>query len=199
MVPYEIIMAPYEVFLAPVGESFPDVDTAPAGNWKKLGTNGKYNLSEDGVTVTHEQTINLHRTLGSTGAVKASRPEEGLLVALVLEDLTAEEYAKVLNNVGVSDIAAASGTPGHRDITLRQGPSIASFAMLVKGPSAYGDNWNSQYQIPRVIQNGNPAPVFNKGDAAGLACEFVALEDATAATEAERFGKLVIQDAEALA
>ena len=45
MEPYEIIMAPYEIFLAPVGESFPDVDETPAGNWAKLGTNGKYNLA----------------------------------------------------------------------------------------------------------------------------------------------------------
>ena len=195
MVPYEIIMAPFEVFLGPVGEPFPDVDETPAGNWKKLGTNGKYNLSEDGVTVTHEQTLSLHRTLGSTGPIKAVRTEEGLLVALVLEDLTAEEYGKVLNNVTASDIAPGAGTPGHRDITLRQGPSVASFAMLIKGPSAYGDALAAQYEIPRVVQNGNPAPVFNKGDAAGLACEFVALEDATAATDEERFGLLVVQDA----
>jgi hypothetical protein len=198
MEPYEIIMAPYEIYLAPVGESFPDVDETPAGNWAKLGTNGKYNLAEEGVTVTHEQTLSLHRTLGSVGAVKAARTEEGLLIACILEDLTAEQYAKVLNNVSVSDIAAGSGTPGHRDITLRQGPSVATFALLAKGPSPYGDNWNAQYQVPRVLQNGNPAPVFTKGEAAGLACEFVALEDANAATEAERFGKLVAQDADAV-
>ena len=198
MKPYEIIMAPFEVYLAPVGESYPDVDETPAGNWAKLGTNGKYNISEAGVTVTHEQTNSLHRTLGSTGPVKAARTEENLTVAMIMEDLTMEEYAKVLNNVAVSDIAAGSGTPGHRDITLRQGPDVALFALLVKGPSPYGDNWNTQFQVPRVLQNGNPAPVFNKGDAAGLACEFVALEDPDAATEAERFGKLVAQDADAV-
>jgi len=100
--------------------------------------------------------------------------------------------------VSVSDIAAGAGTPGHRDITLRQGPNVAEFRMLIKGPSSYGDSWYAQYQIPRVIQFGNPSPVFNKGDAVGLACEFLALEDPEAATEAERFGKLVIQDADAV-
>lgn len=197
MTPYEIVMSPFEVYLAPVGEVFPDVDETPAGNWVLLGTNGKYNYSEDGVTVSHEQTISAHRTLGSTGPIKAARTEENLIVSLVLEDLTAEGYAKILNNVSVSDVAAGAGTPGHRDITLRQGPSVSTFAVLVKGPSAYGDSWNSQYQIPRAFQNGSPAPVFNKGDAAGLAVEFMALEDPDAATDAERFGKLVVQDADA--
>jgi hypothetical protein len=198
MTPYEIIMAPFEVFLAPEGTAFPDPDTAPAAPWVLLGSNGKYNISEEGVTVAHEQSIAAHRTLGSTGPVKAARTEEDLRVSFTLEDMTAEEYGKILNNVVASVAAAGAGVPGHRDITLRQGLSVSTFAMLVRGPSSYGDSWNSQYQIPRVFQNANPTLVFSKGEAAGLSCEFVALEDALAATDAERFGKLVIQDADAL-
>lgn len=197
MTPYEIIMSPFEVWVAPVGESYPDVDETPAGNWAKLGTNGKFNYSEDGVTVTHNQSVSAHRTLGSTGPVKATRTEEDLMVSLVLEDLTAEQYAKILNNVSVTDTPPGAGTPGTRDFTLRQGRDVSTFALLVKGPSSYGDSFNAQYQVPRVFQNGNPALVFNKGDAAGLAVEFMALEDPNAASEAERFGKLVIQDAAA--
>lgn len=198
MQPYEIIMSPYEVYLAPEGEAFPDVDEAPAGNWALLGTNGKFNYSEDGVTVSHEQTTSPHRTLGSTGPVKATRTEENLLVSLILEDLTAEEYAKILNNVSVTSTAAGVGTPGTKDITLRQGRDVSTFALLVKGISPYGDTWSAQYQVPRCFQNGNPAPVFNKGDAASLEVEFMALEDVNASTEAERFGKYVAQDADAL-
>jgi hypothetical protein len=198
MQPYEIIMSPFEVYLAPEGEAFPDVDETPAGNWELLGTNGKFNYAEDGVTVSHEQTPSPHRTLGSTGPVKATRTEENLMISFILEDLSMEQYAKVLNNVTVVDTPAAAGTPGTREITLRQGQTISTFALLCKGPSPYGDNWNMQYQVPRVYQNGSPAPVFNKGDAAGLEIEFMALEDVNASTEAERFGKLVAQDADAL-
>ena len=198
MRPYEIIMSPYEVWIAPEGTAFPDVDETPAGLWARLGTNGKSNYSEDGMTITHEQTITAHRTLGSSGPVKAVRTSESLMISLTLEDMTAEQYAKVMNNVPVSLVAAGVGTPGNKNITLRQGLNVACFALLVKGPSAYGDNWNSQYQIPRAFQNGSPAPSFNKGDAAGLACEFTALENLDAPTEEERFGKLVIQTADAL-
>ena len=198
MKPFEIVMSPFEVWLS-ASEAWPDLDETPSGAWAKLGTNGKYNLAEDGVTVAHEQSISTHRTLGSTGPVKAARTEEDLRISLILEDMTAEEYGKVLNNVTAVDVPAESGVPGHREITLRQGPDVSEFKMLIKGPSAYGDAWAAQYQIPRVIQFGNPSPVFNKGDAVGLACEFLALEDPDAATEAERFGKLLVQDATALA
>jgi len=76
MQPHEIIVSPFQIYLAPVGETWSLLDDVPAGNWRLLGTSGKYNYAEDGVTVTHEQTINQIRTLGSTGPVKAARPEE---------------------------------------------------------------------------------------------------------------------------
>lgn len=195
MQPYEIIISPADVYLAPSGSTFPDVDTPPTGTWKLLGTAGKKNYSEDGVTVTHEQTLEPHRTAGSTGPVKVARTEEGLTFEGVLEDLSLEEYAKVLNDVTVADVAAASGTPGYRSIPLRQGLDVAEFAMLVRFPSPYGDGFTAQYQVPRVYQAANPAPAFNKSGAAGLAFSFTALEDPDATVDEERFGKLVAQDA----
>jgi hypothetical protein len=194
MEPYEIIISPFEVYLAPVGEAFPAVEDVPAGNWALLGTNGKINRSEDGITVTHNQTLNPHRTDGTTGPVKVTRSEEELLISMMLEDLSLEQYAKALNNVAVSDTPAGGGAAGFRDITLRQGPDVALFALLCRGKSPYGDWWNMQYQVPKVYQNDNPAPVFNKSGAAGLKFTFAALEDLSAATEEERFGKLVAQD-----
>lgn len=197
MQPYEIIVSPFQVYLAPVGEAFPEVDDAPAGNWVLLGTNGKDNYAEDGVTVSHEQTLSVIRTLGTTGGIKVIRTEESLSISLVLFDISAEHYAEVLNGVTLDDVAAAALTPGHRDITLRQGPDVAIFALLCKGVSPYGDSWAAQYAVPIVYQGANPAPIYSKGDAAGLAISFMALEDQTAATRAERFGKLVSQDADA--
>lgn len=198
MSPWEIVMSPYDVYIAPEGEAMPVVDSTPAGNWALLGTNGKSNYSEDGVTVTHGQTINAHRTLGSLGPVKSARTEEELMVGLVLEDVSMEQYAKVLNDVAVTDTPAASGVAGIREITMRQGEQPAVFALLVKGQGPYGEGWPMQFYIPRCFQNGSPAPVFTKGEAAGLEVEFMALEDLTAATEAERFGKIVAQDADPL-
>jgi len=196
MEPYEIIVSPAEIYLAPVSEAFPELDDAPAGNWVLLGKTGKINYAEDGVTVSHEQTLSEIRTLGTTGPLKVVRTEESLTISVILQDLSAENYAKVLNGVTLTDVAAAATTPGHRDITLRQGPDVTTFALLCRGKSPYGDNWAAQYEVPIVYQSANPAPVYHKGDAAGLAVTFNALEDLTAPA-AERFGKLRSQDAAA--
>ncbi len=197
MQPYEIIVSPFQIYLAPVGEAFSLLDDVPGGNWRLLGTSGKKNYAEDGVTVTHEETIVQIRTLGSTGPVKVVRTEENMTIELILLDCSLEHYATLLNDVAVNDIAAGAGTPGYREITLRQGPGVTTFALICKGVSPYADGWYMQYQVPIVYQGGNPAPVFSKGAAAALACNFMAIEDPNAGSDAERFGKLVAQDAEA--
>ncbi len=45
----EILFAPYDVYWAPVGESFPIIEAAPAGNWLILGTSVAERTNEDGV------------------------------------------------------------------------------------------------------------------------------------------------------
>jgi hypothetical protein len=198
--PYEIMIAPLEAYLAPVGETFPDVDTTPAGNWVLLGTNGEINMEESGVMVSHQQTIQKKRTLGSTGPVKVVRPEEDIILSMTLYDLTAEEYAKVLNGKTVTDVAAGSGTPGYRHISMRQGKDVQLYALLLRGTaSPYGDAMNVQYEFPVCYQSANPEPVFNKADMAGLKCEFTVIEDPNAVSEETRMGRYVAQDAVALA
>lgn len=196
--PFEILIGPCEIYLAPVGTTFPDVDTVPGSDWFLLGKNGKRNMADGGVTITHEQTINVHRNAGSTGGVTAVRPEESLKVSFTIEDITLEQYAKALNNKTVEKVAAASGTPGYRKISLHQGPAVAKYAMLCRGMSPYGDGMNAQYQVPFAYQMDNPAPVFNKTDVASLKFTFDALEDPNATNDNERFGHLIEQDAFAI-
>lgn len=194
--PFEIIAAPFDVWLAPVGEAFPAIEDDPAGNWELLGTNGAANYNEEGITVTHEQTLEFFRGLRGTGPVKAFRTAEGLMLGFTLHDLTLEEYAKVLNDVTVTDVPAAGGNAGYRHMPMHQGPSVSQFALLCRGASPYNDDTMSmQYEVPKAVQSANPAPVHRKGTPAGLACVFTALEDLDAATDAERFGRIVAQDA----
>ena len=196
--PYEIIISPATLYLAPVGTAFPDVDTTPAAPWVTLGSHGTFDMDESGVTMTNGQTLNVKRTLGSTGGAKVSRTEESLTVSAVIVDFTAEQYAKVLNGVTVVDTAADVGTPGYRRITLHQGRAVTLYALIVRFASPYADAMASQYCIPVVYQSDSPAPVFNKTDMASLKCTWDALEDPNAATEVERFGYLDEQDADAL-
>ncbi|MBW8638997.1 hypothetical protein K1W69_17505 [Hoeflea sp. WL0058] len=199
MEPYEIIAAPFTVWFAPVGEAFPTFDADPAGNWAKIGTSGDENYSEDGVTVVHSQTTEKTRVLGTTGPRKAFRTQEDMMVRFTLFDMTLENYKHALNGNPVTTTAAGSGTAGFKKIGLRQGLEVSTMALLVRGnASAYGPDWKAQFEVPRCFQSGSPEQVFRKGLPAGLALAFDALEDSSAASADERFGRLKIQHQTAL-
>jgi hypothetical protein len=197
--PFEILAAPFDIWLAPYGTAYPLVDDTPAVAWELLGTNGARNYDEAGITVTHEQTIETFRALRGTGPVKAFRTAEGLMLGFTLVDISLEQYARVLNDVTVTDVPAAGVNPGYRHMPLHQGPDVSVFALLARssgtGGSPYGDNLYMQLEVPKVFQSANPTPVYRKGTPAGLAVVFTALEDLDAATDDERFGRLVAQDA----
>lgn len=198
MQPYEIIGAPFTLWVAPVGTAFPLIDVAPAGPWKMVGTSGDLSQTEEGVTVSHSQAFNTPRSAGSTGPRKAFRTEEDLVVSLTLMDMSLEQYALAMNGNEVATTAAGVGTAGFKALKLHRGVNVATMALLVRGPSAYGDDFKAQYQVPVVFQSGSPEPVLTKGEPAGLALEFTAIEDPSAATAEARFGQLVMQHAVAL-
>lgn len=196
-VPYEVIAAPYEVWWAEVGTAFPDVDEAPGVGWTQVGTSGSLNFTEAGVTVAHSQAVTQWRASGDTGTRKVFRTEEGLAVRLVLADVSLEQYRLAMNNNAVSTVQSTVGHPGYKKLGLSRGPFVAQMALLVRGPSAYGDGWASQYEIPIAFQTGNPEPVFGvKGEPAGLALEWTAVVDPSQA-ETERFGRLLMQTEDA--
>lgn len=199
MQPYEILAAPFTVWFAPVGEAFPAIGADPAGNWAKIGTTGDENYSEDGVTVAHSQTTETARVLGTTGPRKAWRTAEDLMIRFTMLDVTLEHYKRALNDNPVTTTAAGAGTAGFKKLGLRQGLDVATLALLVRGDaSAYGDGYKGQYELPVCFQSGSPEPVYRKGQPAGLALEFTALEDPAASSDDERFGRLIFQHQAAL-
>ncbi len=194
--PFEIIAAPLTVWQAAIGESFPLVDVAPSGNWVKIGTSGDQNITEDGITVAHPDEVEMFYSVGGTGPQKVFRVREGFLCSFTLADITLEQYRHVMNDNSVTDTAASSGVAGIREVNLYRGVGVSQVALLIRGTfSAYGDTWNSQFQIPNCFQTGSPEPIFRKGVPAALAFEYTAIEDPLAATSGDRFGKLVVQDA----
>lgn len=195
--PYEIVAAPFEVWVAPLATAFPDVADVPAGGWVKIGTSGARNITEDGVTIQHSQSVEKVRSLASTGPVKAFRTEEELLISFTLMDISLEQYSHALNSNTVTTVAPATGVGGYKKIGLSRGLSVTQKSLLVRGTacSPYGASWNVQYEVPIAVQQGEPEVVFVKGEPAGLALEWCALEDSTA-SETERFGRLVAQNAE---
>jgi len=196
-IPYEVIAAPYDVYWAVVGSAFPDIDEEPSAPWGLLGTSGSLNYTEAGVTIAHSDETVQWKSLGDTGTRKVFRVGEGLAVRLVLADVSLEQYRHALNLNTVTAVPAAVGSAAYKWIGLSKGPFVTQVALLVRGPSAYGDGWYSHYRIPIAFQTGNPEPVFVKGEPAGLALEFTAVVDPDALTAVERFGRLVMQTSDA--
>jgi hypothetical protein len=199
--PYEIISGPVEVYRAPVGEAWPDISEAPAGNWTLIGTSGNQNITEDGVAIRHMQTIesDAFRMVGNTGPRGAIRQSEDLEIEFVLADLKAVEYANALNgaSVTVTDTAAGAGAGGNLNFPIQRGPFVARTALLIRGTNLSAeatdeaDDFNMQYEIPIAFQSGEPEVVFNKNGPAALRFLYRVIEDAT-----DGFGTLRIQDAD---
>lgn len=196
--PFEVVAQPFTIWTAPVGTAFPAVDAAPSGSWSKVGTSGDLNITEDGVTITHNQTVEMWRALGSTGPRKAFRTEEELHIAFVLADISLEQYAKALNGNNVTTTPPDVDSGGFKSVGMSRGLEVQQVALLCRGENGpYGDGWPMQYEVPVAVQIGEPEVVYVKGEPAGLALEFAALEDPDAATAHERFGRIVAQNAEA--
>lgn len=198
--PFEIIGAPFTVWKAPIGEAFPAVDEDPAGNWDLVGTSGPLNISDDGVKVQHSQAISFWRALASLGPRKAFRSSEDLIISFELADLTLEQYGQAIDpNNTITTVVASSGVAGTKKLGLSRGFSVGETALLVRGPSPYGDGMVLQYEVPVCVQVGEPEPVSKKDAPAMLALKFQALDDPDAASDDERFGRLIAQTADALA
>lgn len=196
--PYEVIMGPAELWKAPVGTAFPDPDEAPGVAWTRIGKSGKANYTEDGVTVTPSQTLAFFRGLGSTMPLKAVRSEEDIVVSVSIADMTAETLALAFNGNEVESEAAGVGTPGTKAIQLERGPDVTTFALLVRGPSAYTETGYGQFELPVCVNDTTGELNYNKsGEAAAPEYAFRVMADLTA-PEGERAGRLIAMTAEAL-
>ena len=188
--PYEVVAAPFTLYLAPVGTAFPAIQTTPSASWYKVGTSGTKSYDESGVTVTHDDTKTTFTPAGGRIPRKVWRTEEQIKIECELVDLSPEQYAKMLNDLTVTTVAAGAGVAGQKYFQLEQGATVALFALLVRGPSTVDDSLNAQYEVPIVYQGEKPAPVHTKGKPASLKLGFYALEDDTLGS-----GKLRIQTA----
>jgi hypothetical protein len=179
MEPFEVVCSPYTVWVGPVGTPMPAIDAAEGAfdaDWTKLGKSGNKNYEDEGVTVTHSQTVNTFTGAGGTAPRKAWRTDEGLMVALALADLSPEQYALALDDAAITTVAAGVGTPGEKRFEVLRGVEVAAFAVLVRGISPVDEALNAQYEIASCYQGADPAPKFSKQGPAVLALEYHVLE-----------------------
>lgn len=186
----EIMGGPVTVYIAPDGTVEPEVDDDEAallaGDWLLLGAQGAKNITEDGVRMILEDEKNLWRGLGSTLPQRAFKNSEGGRFEFELADTRAEAVA--MNRGGsaettpdnVTVTAAGAGTPGKKTVELMQGFDLTYVALLVRRyDSPENPALNSQWWLPRVIQNSNPELVSVKGEPQVLAFSYEIMEHPT--------------------
>lgn len=170
--PYEVIQGPMSLYWAAVGTQFPAVDAQPGEGWNLIGTSGNRNYKEDGVTIETSQTLGHFRGLGSTLPIKSVRSEEDIRVSVILADLALEQVALAFNSNEVTE-----GTK-HKVISLYRGPDVAQMALLARGPSPYSATGYAQFELFKVVVEGNPSMVWKKdGDPVGVELVFRAQAD----------------------
>ena len=193
MTPEEIITAPYTVWIAPIGTAFPTLAEAPGEGWALLGKHGNRSYSRDGVAIVHPRRFVTSQPAGAMAPGFGFDTLGGLRLRVRLLDLTFETYAIALGRNEVTRTRADLETTGTRTMGLaRPLRPAAPLAVLVRGASPYDDDQIAQYELPRCLEAGSGADVvYQRGKPAGLALEFLALEDPAATSEATRFGRLV--------
>ena len=181
--PFEILAGPANIWLAPVGTAFPLIDAAPAVAWVQLAVAAS--LTEEGVRLIADQTVEHVYSLGGTGSRKGFRTRQELHARFTLMDATAEAMAKAMANQAVTAVVPGVGIPGQKSIPLAMpGGSIDTKAMLIRVPSspygveASGDPaFNRQWEFPRVYNAGNLEVVYVKGVPVGIAFDFMVMDD----------------------
>ena len=193
----EIVNGALVVWTAPVGEAYPDISEAPAGNWLKIGTNGARHYNEEGVSLEASQEFEKRFGLGGTELLKIMRVQEEFKIKFTLFDLFSLEHVKAFNlAVGTTDVAAASGTGGHQKFGLLRGLVVNEQAVLIRGEDMSSDlvTENLQWEIPKMAQVGNIELGFSKGGEAGLAFELQAIADYTYDSGNSPYGQFLSGD-----
>lgn len=187
--PYEVIGSPFSLYVAPAGTARPAIDvTPPGGGWTLVGSNGNKSYAEEGVRVNIPQSMNYFRGLGSAAPLKAFRSEEDVIVQVTLADLTLEQIAQALNSNTVTETGIT------RKVGLSRGLTVATVALLVRGPSPYMDDGFCQFWVPYAANVTSAELAFRRDNATTYPLEWHALVDPSAATDDEQLGVLEGQD-----
>jgi hypothetical protein len=178
----EVVDQPLTLWVAAVGTAFPAVDAAPASPWTKVGSSGDLNYGQDGVLVSHRGEHVPLVPFGRKGPTAVERRSDEWRVSVRLNDMSLEQYAKVVGLPEPEIVEAGPGTCGYRTLDFARGiGEVQTMALLIRGTGAspYGEGFNFQYEVPIAAPvSGSIDTRFQKGEAAGLnVLEWLALVD----------------------
>lgn len=187
--PFSQLTGALRVWVAPYGETVPDINILPAGNWVQLGsTDGDQKLKHGAKTTTFKD--NDHQ-----GPVKVIRHEEDIDLKFKVVDLTVENYALIIAHVGrvISGTTVTTPTVNYKKLGLKRGATIYEYALLFRGDtiSPYGI-YPGMYVLPRVVNVSEPETTWGKNQRPALEVAIQVLED-DAQPEDDKLGWLIVQ------
>lgn len=185
--PFSQLTGVVQVYIAPYGETVPDVDTTPAGNWYELGsTDGEQSVKFGGKPVWFRD--NDHQ-----GPVVGIRPEEEVSFKFRIVDLTLENWARVVSSV--SKIVTGTTTLGAntKKLPVKRGTALVEYALIFRGSaiSPYGA-YPGQFVFPRVMFGAEPEIKAAKNARWYLDVDGTVLEDDNQ-SEDDRMGWLIVK------
>lgn len=182
--PLEIFAAPFTVYYGTTADAVvaepTDLAAAVPAGWTKLGARGSDGYDEDGVTFSHEESLEFFRGLGRTGRLKGWRTEEDPTVSVTVYDLTPDALA-FAHGTTKTTVVGAVGTSAGQKVSLKKGHALKQHSLLLRSDtgSPLGDAYKTQLWIPRASVESVDEITFKKGEPAGLAFTFALLEDET--------------------
>ena len=169
---------------APTGSAVSDLSVEPSAPWVLVGTRGGSSISEDGIEINLTETIESQRNLASTGVENLFRPEQDLLISVGLLDLSVETFADAMGGQTPVTVLPTNTTAGYVETQLLR-PGLGNDfevnlrAFLLRTPSPYGDDMVAQFWVPRGYASLSGSIHYQKGEAAELEIEILAVLDST--------------------
>ena len=143
--------------------------------WNLLGDSL---ISEDGIVVSFQQTLEPQRILAETLPVAYYRTAEEFTINATLLDYTVDTQAFLMNQRSVTSVAASVNRVGHKTTTLERGPTVDYNSLLVRMPSPYMVDGLAQLYFPKMAVMSNIEYTLAKTPS-GYPVEFGIVRDET--------------------
>ena len=106
----------------------PNETPAPA-DWEEISDGV---LVEDGLTLSHTETIEDEMVLNQTVAIDDYRTAEEWMLSFSVKDWQAETLQHVLNDNAIATTAPSTTAVGYERIPLRKGPAVHKLAIMAR-------------------------------------------------------------------
>lgn len=142
----EVLVGTGTLYWAPENEAFPDVDTAPAGNWADIG------YSDDGWAFGGDFSFEDVEVAEEVDPLETYKTAQTLRLAGVLAQASLTNHALAMGDDPSTTIAADAGPPAINRYTPSSTATYTPLALLLRVTGT--DDLARQYEIKKAVNVG---------------------------------------------